>query len=305
MLEIVDNIYVFSTGRIKFGEIIASRTRDQLVGKDLFSQLSLSKDEGKFLSDEWARGRHRIMAANATRDGKDAPIILINRFCGAEILGLVVEILSDEPRVLRGALMQYEAVAASERVLEKLEEGFNSISAERKIGEFLNSVDEAENLKELAKHGIPSMYDALDTISRLVGVRIEVHQSVQGSVGFAGVPGYRVAASELFAIITILALAARENAPDRVLYVDIDRCDEAVSLSVTFDTGGKNFDAICEHIDYIADCANMIYVTSVRDGKLRCDLWPYVVDVSLVGLKNPDELMLAMFYSGEGLLDDE
>ena len=27
--------------------------------------------------------------------------------------------------------------------------------------------------------------------------------------------------------------------------------------------------------------------------------------IHVFGLKNPDDLMLAMFYSGEGLLDDE
>ena len=145
------------------------------------------------------------------------------------------------------------------------------------------------------------MYEGIETISRLVGVRIEVHQTAQGSVGFAGVSGYRVATNELFAIITILALAARENAPDRTLYVDIDRCDEAVTLSVSFDTGGAEFDALCEHIYYIADGVNMIYSTSVTDGKLRCNLWPYVIDVSLVGLKNPDDLLLARFYDGNGL----
>ena len=36
------------------------------------------------------------------------------------------------------------------------------------------------------------------------------------------------------------------------------------------------------------------YSTSVTDGKLRCNLWPYVIDVSLVGLKNPDDILKAL-----------
>ena len=96
MLEIIDNLYLFSVSRARFGDIISSRTRMRNVKKDIFSQLSLSKEENDFLVSAWERKRNKLICLMGTRDEKPAPVIFVNSPFGAETLCLVVELLCIE-----------------------------------------------------------------------------------------------------------------------------------------------------------------------------------------------------------------
>ena len=101
MLEFIDDIYVFAASRRGFGDIIASRVSRRPLKKDLFSQLTLCEGENEFLANAWSENKSRSFAVMGIRDGVEVPLIVIKGLCGAESLGLVIEMHSCDPAWLR------------------------------------------------------------------------------------------------------------------------------------------------------------------------------------------------------------
>ena len=90
MLELIDNIYVFSNSRAHFGEIIAVRARSGIRKRNIFSEFGISEGERSFLLRAWFGDDKKLVAVVGKRDKTKVPILFIKGFCGVESLGLAI-----------------------------------------------------------------------------------------------------------------------------------------------------------------------------------------------------------------------
>lgn len=297
MLEIIDNLYLFSLSRRSYGEIIASRTCGGRVKRDIFSHLTLADGEDGFLSNAMACGREKLTVVMGKRDEKSVPILFLRGFCAVEGLGLAIEMLDPDPVVLRRSILGFSGgISVSDSVREMIEESFGARSTRN--CEYLDSLGAAERLCEHARFCDLSLYDGILEISHLAGVEVEISES-EDRENRLGVARQRLAGNELLSMLAITALAARENSPDRSLSVKIKHCEDAATVCCSFLSGGNDLDNIKRYLTDIAEDVGMIHsVTAVGD-RLKCEVLPYVCDVSLVGVKAPDGMAVKLYYFGE------
>ncbi|MBR3879564.1 MAG: hypothetical protein IKJ24_05530 [Clostridia bacterium] len=303
MLEIIDNIYVFALSRARFGDIVASRTRTRSVKRDIFSQLSLAEEEKDFLMTAWENNRNRLICVMGERDENPVPVILVNSLCGAETLGLVVELLEYDPSMLRRSILNFGGYAAvSNAICEIIEGDFEFGTYDDSVLQYLDSVGQAKLLSEIAPFCEKDIYEALQAISRFAGVRIEVSEAGDGACE-VGIAKRHFAGSEVLGMLTILALSAREHAKDRTLSVRINRFEEGMTLSVSFVTEKTDFTRLGQYLDDLADLVGVIHATDMVGETFRYRILPYVEDVSLLGVKAPDDLIVDLCFLGVDLTE--
>ena len=296
MLEMIDNLYVFSTSRGRFGDIIASRTSKRPVKKDLFSQLTLQKGENEFLSNAWGSEKKKLFAVMGMRDGNAVPLLFVKGFCGVETLGLAIEMLECNPIRLHRSLFCFGGTAISDLVLEQIENIFELQAQHKDKSEYLDSVCEAEALEELAPFSRLSTYEMLQTISKLVGVRIEVSEAL-GDYEKLGIVGQHFAGSELVGTLVILALSAREYAKDRTLSVNVQRFSDGITVSSSFIAEGNDLSRLRGFISDVADAVGIIHSTAMVGDTFRYEVLPYIPEVSFLGVKVPDYIADEIFHA--------
>ena len=162
---------------------------------------------------------------------------------------------------------------------------------------YLDSVGEAKLLSEIAPYCETDIYEALQSISRLAGVRIEVSEAGEG-VKRVGIAKQHFAGSEVLGILTILALAAREEARDRSLSLQINRYKEGITLCASFITDKADFTRLTRYLDDLADLVGVIHATDMVGDRFRYHILPYIQDVSLIGVKAPDDMILDLCFLG-------
>ena len=301
MLEIIDNIYLFSASRRGFGDIIASRVSCGTVEKDLFSHFTLCDGENEFLSKAWSGTSAQLFAAMSLRDGREIPLLLVKSFCGVEALGLVIELSGVEPSALRSILFgSKRGTSISPRVLEMINTGFSQRLRKPKAKDYFNTLESAELLCELADFAGDSLFEAMREITRMTGTRIEIRRT-HLSYPLYGFVKQRLAGNECVGILFMMALFARDHSKDRTLSVHMTTMERTMKLTVSFLTDGSDVSVIKRYTTENADCVSMIHSTACEDGVYKFEFWPYVKDVSLIGLKAPDEITKKMFRLG--LLD--
>ena len=301
MLEINDNIYLFSASRLGFGDIIASRVKGLTVEKDLFSQVTLCDGENEFLSKAWTSSRARLFAVMSKRDGAEIPLLFIKGFCGVEALGLVIELPNSDPSALRSDIIRFSrGTSISPRVFDMINIGFSQKLSKRKKKEYFNSLESAELMHVLANFAKNSLFEAMREISRFTGVRIEISRThiKNPRYGFAK---QKFAGNECIGILFMMALFARDHSNNRTLSVHMTTMERTMKVSVSFEPDGSDLSVIQRYITENADCVSMIHSSTHEDGVFTFEFWPYVKDVSLIGLKAPDEITKTMFRLG--LLD--
>ena len=297
MLEIIDNIYLFSTSRRSYGEIIASRASGGRVKGDIFSHLTFADGEEDFLSNAMARSRDKLTVVMGKRDEKRIPILLLRGFCGVEGLGLAIEMPKADSVALRRSVAQFSGgVSVSDGIRDMIEESFGATSL--RDCEYLDSLGAADKLCEHASFAELSLYDGILEISRLVGVKIEISESYDKENSL-GVARQSFAGKELFAMLTIMALSAREDSRDRTLSVKIKHFEDAATVSASFVSDGKELDKVRRYLSDIAEDVGMIHSVALVGDRLKCDLVPYVHDIALVGGKAPSGMAVELYYFGE------
>lgn len=302
MLEIVDNIYLFSASRLGFGDIIASRVRTGQVKKDTFSQFTLCEGEREFLSNALAGGRARLFAVMSKRDGEEIPLIFLRGFCGVEALGLVIELPHYDPSRLRSMLFNFKrGTSISPRVMDVMKVEFSPrLRKVQKKTEYFDTLGSLELLGELADFAKISLFEAMQEITRITGVKIEVRRTHVSNPMY-GFIKQRLAGNESVAILFMMALFARDHSRDRALTVHMTTMERTMKLTVSFLCHDSDLSVIKRYTTENADCVSMIHSTTCEDGVYTFEFWPYVKDVSLVGLKSPDRMVKTMFKLG--LLD--
>ena len=294
MLEIIDNLYVFTTSRGRFGDIIASRTNHRPVKKDLFSELRLQDGENEFLSNAWSNARNKLFAAMAVREGRPVPLLIVRGFCGVETLGLAVEMLECDPIRLHRSLFCFGGRAISDLVFKEIENIFELQARRRVESPYLDSVCEAEKLEELAPFIKVSMYEAVQIISRLAGARIEVGETEEGPEVLR-IAKQRFAGNELLGTLVIMALAAREHANNRILSVNIQRYDDGVIVESFFKKDNGDIAELGTLISNVSDAVGIIHSTKEYEDEFRYVMLPYIKEVSLLGVKANNEIAIKEF----------
>ncbi len=227
------------------------------------------------------------------------PIFFVKGFCGVESLALAVELFKPDPAALRRSLSHsMGGVAISERVYELLleEKGQESDRLDQNES-CLESLSEAENIESLAKLGEDLIYEALRSVSRLAGVGTEVSALITEKTS-TGVAKQSLAGNETLAMLTLLAFAAREYSRDRKLSVKIKKFEDRIAISASFETEDKNLSPFLAYISDIASNVGIIHSIAHKDGALKCDILPYIRDISLTGVKAPDEIISTLFQLG-------
>ena len=299
MLELVDNIYVFSNARAYFGNVIAARTRSDHRKKNILSQFSLGESERSFLLREWSGGDKKLIAVVEARDGERVPIFFLRGFCGVAALGLAIEPLDCSPTTLCRYLFGFRGeVAISHEISAMVQAAFDAMMyGETEQRQYVNAVREAKSLCGIAPFVETALYDALTSVSLLTGTRIELSRSTDNQ-GKDGIAKPRFAGNEILAMLTIMALSARESSDDRTLYVETGFVDNMMRIEARFNTDKTDLEELCKDLSDIAEGIGMIHSKIKTDGAVRLCALPYVRDVSLVGLKAPDEIARARFYLG-------
>jgi len=297
MPEIIDNLYLFSTSRKYYGEIIASRVGVACQNCDIFSQIVLMDGEDDFLSSELERNDNKLVVVMGRCNEKSVPIIFLCGFCGVAGLGLVIEMLEPDPVMLRCAIAGFSGgVSVSDSVREMIEASFNKRFPSG--SDYLDSIAAADKLREYAGFGEFSLYDAILEIAHLVVVRIEMSSSQDTDVRL-GVAMESFAGKELLAMLSIMAFLAREFGKDRSLSVKIKRYSDGITVSSSLITECKDLDGIKHYISDIAEGVGMICSVATVGEALKCDVVPYVHDVALVGGKAPGGMAVQLFYFDE------
>ena len=300
MLEFIDDIYVFAASRRGFGDIIASRVSHRPLKKDLFSQLTLCEGENEFLANAWNENKSRSFAVMGMRDGVEVPLIVLKGLCGAESLGLVIEMHSCDPAWLRRNMSHTVGMSSvSSRIYDLAYSRFDTDPSEVDCSKYLNSAREADSLIEYANLGKTFVYDGIKAVADLAGVRIEIQNGREKRM--LGVAGMRYAGSQIFAMLLMMALAAREHAPDRTLTVKIMHYDDGIELEACFNADNTRLEKLERYVADISEYVGVLHSVKNSDGIFKYEITPYVRDVALIGLKCPDDLVREIFYSGLGM----
>lgn len=300
MLEFIDDIYVFAASRRGFGDIIASRVSRRPLKKNLFSQLTMCEGENEFLADAWGSNRSRSFAIMGIRDGVEVPLIVIKGLCGAESLGLVIEMHSCDPVWLRKNMSHTVGMSSlSDRIYDLAYSRFGDQPSEVDYSRYLNSASVAESLIEYANLGKSFIYDGIKAVSDLAGVRIEIQSDCENRM--LCVAGMRYAGGHIFAMLLMMALAAREHAQDRTLTVKVIHYDEGIELEACFNADNSKLERLAGYVADISEYVGVLHSVKNSDGIFKYEITPYIRDVALIGLKCPDDLVREIFYSGLGM----
>ena len=300
MLEFIDDIYVFAASRRGFGDIIASRVSRRPLKKDLFSQLTLCEGENEFLANAWSENKSRSFAVMGIRDGVEVPLIVIKGLCGAESLGLVIEMHSCDPVWLRKNISHTVGISSlSKRIYDLAYSQYDTLPTEVDYSKYLNSTRAAESLVEYANLGKTFIYDGIKAVADLVGVKILIQNGRENRM--LGVAGMRYAGSQIFAMLLMMALAAREHAPDRTLTVKVMHYDEGIELESYFNADNTRLEKLERYVSDISEYVGVLHNVKNSDGIFKYEITPYIRDVALIGLKCPDDLVREIFYSGVGM----
>lgn len=295
MREIIDNTYIFSTSRQRFGKIIASRSRNKPRTDDVFKHLTLCPEEKSFLDNAFTVD-NKIIAVMG-RDERTV-ILFVKDFCGVQSLCLAIEIFKCPSAVLKSSLARaVDNIAISDRVCELIQ--LREVDFYEKIAteDYLDSLVEAILLESFADFVENTIPDIVCAAGRLAGIETDVSVAELSNEDM-GVARQPVAGKESLAILAILAMSAREYSATRSLSVTVKRFEFGIAVKASFERGQDGIGDLAEHLSDIASSVEMILSANLTENGFECNFLPYVRDVGLVGVKAPREITQQLFYFG-------
>jgi len=294
--ETIDNTYIFSTSRQRFGEIIASRSRRKPHTNEIFKHLELCSGEEDFLFNALAEDKNKIIAVTGNGERDIAAILFVKDFCGIQSLGMAIEIFKCAPAVLKRSLSFFEGeLTVSERVRELVWMEREDLDASDLPAEYSDTLSEVCALEALATFAESSIYDVVCAAGSIAGINTDVGLSElpDEKMNVARQP---VAGRETLAILSIMAMAAREYSTTRSLSVAVKCFEFGIAVKASFEMEQKDLVGFDDHISDIASSSEMILSARQTENRFECDFLPYIRDVGLVGVKAPREIIEQLFY---------
>ena len=301
MRLISDDVYVFSVSRSRPGEIVACRTRsrDDVIGKNINDVLAFDKDDVKYAYGRSEIEYKRSVCLSCYPENTRRVVAIFDFMCRSSSLCLAVVFEDEAVSVARALSSIGGELALLAPLIVKL--------AENEVGGVLISDSETyQNIAYLygciaplgelrAYHHVESaeiFRHYIDLAAELIGVEVEYifgndidlcyfkHESTVFAGGFC------------ISVIILAAMLARGSSGQARLSVMVTMGCDCAEICFGFDV--KEGDALecLEFLDEIAESYGMIFRRTVNNGRAEISLVPFYCDVGLVGVKESDEYSL-------------
>ncbi len=293
MRAIKDNLYIFSTAKSQFGEVIAERSRygGEAVGKNIFEYLKMVDSEIKFFTSGFDSRTKNIVCAVCEK--KESRVVLFFGFL-SKAASICLAVVLDIPycSVSRAILNSYlDSLLVSGGVVEAAEKlDATAYPNDKEVTMYLSGI--FGQIMELSRLKLGYFYEPTENIrsasvaiADFVGVDMDFYTYVKANEVYGDckeVFDGRICAASLL----MFSLMARSYSVDRCLRIEVIRGISGCFIELSFEIYSDGWQ---EPINYLAEVTkstrNIPIFLEKNEDWVKMSVVPYYEDVGFVGVK--------------------